>query len=153
MQDFGAERSQQYPLHQYQEHRAASHRLQQERHQNNPNLHQYPQQGGTEHRFQQRLNQTNPCSALFNIIINIGGAPSQTACIQHDRFNPNSIEVNINNAEPASQRNDAIVPTHGRQTPQNQNEGHMDNTGQVVAIQAPTTSYQVVRCFPLYGVE
>eukprot|EP00112_Aurelia_sp_Birch-Aquarium-sp1_P000912 Seg109.2 transcript_id=Seg109.2/GoldUCD/mRNA.D3Y31 product="hypothetical protein" protein_id=Seg109.2/GoldUCD/D3Y31 len=94
-------------------------------------------------RFQQEPNQTNPCSALFNIIINIGGAPSQTACIQHDPTNPNSIQLNINNAGPASQRNDANLPTHERQTTQYQREGHVDNTGQVAALQAPVVGYQV----------
>ena len=100
-----------------------------------------------DHRFRQEPSQTNPCSALFNIIINVGGAPSQTSCIQHDPTNPNSVQVNINNAEPASQRNDAILQTHDRQTPQNQIRGHVDNTGQVVAIQAPVAGYQVVGCF------
>ena len=144
MQDLGAEPSRQYPLHQYQEQEAT---------QTNPWLRQYPEQRGAGHRFQQEPNQTNPCSALFNIIINIGGAPSQTACIQRAPTDPNSIEVNINNAEPAAQRNDAILQTHDRQIPQNQTGGHVDSTGQLVANQAPVASYQVASCFRLLGLE
>ena len=128
MQDLGAVRSQQYPLH------------------------QYPEQRGEDHRFQQEPSQTNPCSALFNIIINIGGVPSQAACIQHDPTNPNGVQVNINNAEPASQRSDAILATHDRPTPQNQTGGHVDNTGQMATIQAPIANYRVVGCFQLFHI-